>query len=324
VRVVWAVLVTGCLISPSAGATASISIPSNTTVSPGDTFELPITIANASGLLGYYFELRYSPFMDFLCVRKGALTSSWAEPQGSGVMGRCYLGGYGPTPLNGSGTLLYARFRMDTSVPNDYTGFISFKVAELNDGALPVTTQSGTVTVQRIVIVTLPETIEAGPGETIEVPVSLDDATGVQGFFFELPYDGTILEYIDAVFQVPGSWTTLLNATPNRLIIAGQGIQPLTGAPTLLTLRFRIQPDTPFDSETTLTFLTTELNDGAIAATGSECHIEVVNPNPMPIYPYTLIVMIGLILMFSFFQGKVHLSSNRVLHRRVKSAEENL
>ncbi len=306
------VLITAVLLTPLAGATAVISIPSNTTVSPGEVFELPISITNASGLLGYYFELRYSPFMDYLGVRKGTLTSSWTEPQGSGVMGRCYLGGYGATPVNGSGALLYVRFRMDTSVPNDYTGFISFKVAELNDGALPVSTQHGTVTVQRIVIVTLPETIEADPGDTLEIPVSLDDATGVQGFFLELPYDNSLLEYIDATFHLPTSWTTLLNPQSNRLILAGQGIQPLTGAPTLLILRFRIQSETPFGAETTLAFQTTELNDGAIAATGSECHIEVVNPNPMPIHYLTLGIIMLIILYISF--RKSHLMFSRIQH----------
>lgn len=309
---------------PMAGAAVTVGVPADTIVAPGDNFEIPVTITNVSGLLGYYFEMRYSALMDFVGVRRGALTSGWPEPQGSGIVGRCYVGGLGAATVNGTGTLLYVRFHMRPDTPNGHVALLSFKVAELNDGAIPVSTQSGTVTVQRIVIVSMPETIQAGPGEIIDVPVSLDDATGVQGFFLELPYDGTILDYVNTDFQVPGPWTTLLNPLPNRLVIAGQGIQTLSGAPTLLTLHFRIKPETPFDAETFLTFSATELNDGSIAAAGSECRIEVVNPNPMPVYPDTLIVITGLILTLSFFQGKVHPSSNRVLQIRVKSTEENL
>ena len=46
--------------------------------------------------------------------------------------------------------------------------------------------------------VSVPEVLEASPGDTIEVPVYVDDATGVVGYFLELTYDGTVLELADA------------------------------------------------------------------------------------------------------------------------------
>ena len=132
-------------------------------------------------------------------------------------------------------------------------------------------------------IVSVPEHIEAAPGEEIDVPIQIDDAEAVLGYFFSLSYDAGALEYLGTS---PGSltdrWNAVVNPMENALVVASAGATALEGEGTLLVLRFRATT-TPGALHSTLHFdmgtlndgqIPVEFEDGAIAAAGEEGETE--------------------------------------------------
>ena len=128
-------------------------------------------------------------------------------------------------------------------------------------------------------IVSVPEHIEATPGEEIDVPIQIDDAEGVLGYFFSLSYDAEALECLGTS---PGSltdrWNAVVNPMENTLVVASAGAAALEGEGTLLVLRFRATT-TPGALHSTLHFdmgtlndgqIPVEFEDGTIAAAGEE------------------------------------------------------
>ena len=113
-------------------------------------------------------------------------------------------------------------------------------------------------------IVSVPEHIEAAPGEEIDVPIQIDNAEDVLGYFFSLSYDAGALEYLGTS---PGTltdrWNAVVNPMENTLAIASAGATALEGEGTLLVLRFRAT-STPGALHSALHFDTGTLNDGQI------------------------------------------------------------
>ena len=46
--------------------------------------------------------------------------------------------------------------------------------------------------------ISVPGSLTAGPGDAVLVPVSVDDAAGVLGYFFEIEMDGSVVEFVGA------------------------------------------------------------------------------------------------------------------------------
>ena len=85
-------------------------------------------------------------------------------------------------------------------------------------------------------------------GQIIAVPVSVSDTTAkaVLVYDFELAFDSSILQ-LDSIEPVgkTGTISNQLSVTSNpnlssRLLVSAFGIQPITGAGTILNLRFRV------------------------------------------------------------------------------------
>jgi len=113
-------------------------------------------------------------------------------------------------------------------------------------------------------VMSLPGAIAGNPGDEIEVPVTLDDATGVFSYFFDLRFDSAVLEStgIDAGTLTVGWGTPVVNAEPNRLRVAGAGTSALEGSGSIVVLYFRIS-DAAIGAQRSLLHLkSAELDDG--------------------------------------------------------------
>ncbi|MBI2432825.1 MAG: hypothetical protein HYV26_08145 [Candidatus Hydrogenedentes bacterium] len=113
--------------------------------------------------------------------------------------------------------------------------------------------------------VSLPDDLSAAPGEAVDVPVLLDDAAGVLGYYLEIGFDAGALEYVETLSGslTPGWGAPVVNAQAGRLLLAHAGAQALDGAGSLAVLRFRMLATAP--GATALTLVTAKLNDHQLA-----------------------------------------------------------
>ena len=178
-------------------------MPETITAAPGQTFQVPVSLGTVSGVLGYNFEFAYSSQFEYVGVRSGPLTASWSAPVVNAIAGRCNVAGYGVNPVSGPGVLVILTFRVLPAAPIGVVGSMSFQTAELNDGAISVTTHNGTVFVAEIAVLLLPAYVTVQPGAEFTLPVQLTDADAVLGFLFELIYDAGVLELLELLPSTP-------------------------------------------------------------------------------------------------------------------------
>jgi hypothetical protein len=113
--------------------------------------------------------------------------------------------------------------------------------------------------------VRFPQSVEADQGIQFTLPVTMDDARGVLGYYVSVTYDPAVVEFLSAGRgSVTQSWTVpVVNAQPGTIIVAAAGAEAAQGAGSLLVLNFRALPG----AETaipTFKLAEIELNDGTI------------------------------------------------------------
>jgi len=120
-------------------------------------------------------------------------------------------------------------------------------------------------------VMSVPETIIGEPGEEIDVPVMLDDASGVFSYYFDLRFDNGMLDYVDATAgSLTGGWA---EPTPNaeqdngRVRAAEAGVTPLEGSGSLVVLHFRISDSAACGERTLLHLADAQLDDGMTVKT---------------------------------------------------------
>jgi len=232
----------------------------------GTQVEVPVLIDNATGVVGYSLHLIYpATLAQYAGGQAGTLTGGWSAPViNSSVPGEIIVVGAGATALSGAGSVVKLRF--DLTTPG--TGSIRLDAVELNDGAtaataaatVPLTVRDTTVYRQASV-----NPVGADEGTRVEVPVHIDDANGVVGYFLRLTYPAALATY--AGLQrgtLTGGWgnPVVNSGTPGQLIVAGSGATPLSGSGSLVIL----QLDLTTPGTGVMDLAEFELNDGAIAA----------------------------------------------------------
>lgn len=133
--------------SPGAKATREWRLPASVTASPGQEVGLPISLDDASGVLGYYFILTFNGLaLECLGVQKGTLSAGWNEPTVNTQPGRVTAVGANSTALTGAGSLAVVTFRVRNDAPAGST-VLHFDRARLNEGSIPVTAYDGAILV---------------------------------------------------------------------------------------------------------------------------------------------------------------------------------
>ena len=110
-----------------------------------------------------------------------------------------------------------------------------------------------------LINVDIPDNLAAEQGATLTVPIIVSDTTGkgVISYDFALNFDPAVLQPQAVAFDKAGTLSSSyeINAgtgTPGRVVISGFGSTPLTGAGTLLNLKFNVIGTAPTTSVLTL------------------------------------------------------------------------
>jgi len=122
----------------------------------------------------------------------------------------------------------------------------------------------------------IPNDLEAAPGSEVLIPMQIDDATGVSGYFIGITFDSNVLTYVpdsatnagtltDGIFLTP-----IVNSNvPGELRFGSAGFSALTsGSGNLFTFRLMVS-DTAEEGVLPINFIEgfTNLNDGQIPVT---------------------------------------------------------
>jgi len=130
-----------------------MSVPETIIGEPGDEIDVPVMLADASGVFSYYFDLRFdNGMLDYVGATAGSLTGGWAEPTPNAEQdnGRIRAAEAGVTPLEGPGSLVVLHFRISDSATCGQRSLLHFADAQLDDG-MTVKTQDGWVVVGPLV-----------------------------------------------------------------------------------------------------------------------------------------------------------------------------
>jgi hypothetical protein len=138
----------------------------------------------------------------------------------------------------------------------------------------------------------IPVNIEGHPGQVVDVPIMIDDATGVQGFNLRLTYDPDILQLSDAGDLSPGTanplWTNFYGNfdIPGDVSVVGFDALPLLGGNgSILDIGFHVPTSVVSGTSPVTVGLLIDpiggggLNEGAIAMVSSPGSVVIV-PEP--------------------------------------------
>jgi len=152
----------------------------NMTVVGGTSFLVPVYVDSSLtgfNVLSYQLEINFnSTYLTFdSVVTAGSMTASWAFAEGNVPSpGKLVVAGSGATALSDTGRLVFLSFT--ANIPSSDVGTaISFNVAVtlLNEGEIPLSFSSATITVQRPPFITVsPNTALLTRGETKQFTVS--------------------------------------------------------------------------------------------------------------------------------------------------------
>jgi len=125
-------------------------------------------------------------------------------------------------------------------------------------------------------IVSVPDSVEAGPGALVDVPILVTptfDGGSVIGFLATMTFDPTRLAFVevrDCVGGVsyPGGWKPLTsNLIGNELRVAGASSEALAAGGCLFVVRFRVLADVPLGVCSTIDLSRVLFNAGTPCAT---------------------------------------------------------
>ena len=201
----------------------------------GTQIEIPININNAEGVAGFQFTISFNnSVLQAAGIQAGSLTSGWMITPNTTVPGQISIVGVDPTTTglgSGSGSLVKIVFNV-VGNPGSTTDliFTLCKIVNINGVTIPSTSQNGQfgVTGGTNVVVSIPNT-QAASGTTVEIPININDATGIAGFQFTVSFNNSVL---NATGVVAGSLTSGWMITPNTTV---PGQVTVAGADSTLT-----------------------------------------------------------------------------------------
>jgi len=125
---------------------------------------------------------------------------------------------------------------------------------------------------QQTSVMQVPATTTGSPGAEIDVPIMLEDASNVFSYFFDLGFDGSILECLGVSNgTLTSGWTVpTVNVGEDRVLAASSGASALAGSGSLAVLHFRISSSATAGQSSPLHLESAELNDLIIETADGE------------------------------------------------------
>lgn len=131
----------------SAARAASLTLPGDAGAGPGASTSVPITVDDASGMLGTDIVVVYDPAVAAATAANlTSLSSAHVLTTNVDSPGVVRISLYGPVPLSGAGPLLVLEFA-STGQPGSRTP-LTFTWVDLNEGALAASWTDGSYCVQ--------------------------------------------------------------------------------------------------------------------------------------------------------------------------------
>jgi hypothetical protein len=282
----FAAAVTFVLWCSGASASATLSVPESIIAMPGGTLTVSVSLQDSTGVFGFAFELSYDASV-FECtdVQTGGLTVGW-NLEHNAQPGRVTVGGFSATSLTGSGSIAVLQFQVSPDAPNGHQYPLQFVMAELNDGAIPSSAHDGQFTIEDKAQLSISPGLTAPPGEEVDIPVYLDNASGVSvyGYYLELAYDAGRLDFVRAT---PGDMAAGWGAPeiavhPGYISVGGLGVNALPAAGTLGVFRFQVKPGVPQWTRIPLIFQYADLNDDPALVMTEDGVLQVVSLDLLP------------------------------------------
>ncbi|MCP4643781.1 MAG: hypothetical protein GY851_25270, partial [bacterium] len=286
------VLVGGWAVQADA---VTVRIPTDLGAGPDDVISIPVSVDAVSGLVGYYFELAYDgAVLSYEGVSAGSLTASWGTPSANPQTGIVRVAAAGATAVNGAGSLAVIQLRVRADMTDGATSFLNLQGVQLNDGAVSVSTTSGTFEVEVAYGIRAPQDLQCAPDSEFDVDVTVDDAAGVVGYYFRMAYDAGVLEYVSSTpGGLVGGWgAPTVNAGVGTVSLGGYGATPLATGGSLMTLRFRVRTGVVHGQTSPLIIDEADFNDGELGAIPHDGSMMVNDAAGLPLVGTALLAMI--------------------------------
>lgn len=188
------------ITSDSLGVDPSITVGTGSSC-PGETIDIPVSIANNSGIVSLNVSISYdSSKLKLTGVTNGTVLS---DPAHSGSLSTnpyklCYAMDLSPTNITNNGVIATLTFEIlptaspgDTDITVDYNpneiydiDYNNIFFEKVNGKITVVETETPSITVG---------TAFGKPGETVDVPVSIADNSGIVSLNVSIAYDNTKL-----------------------------------------------------------------------------------------------------------------------------------
>ena len=186
---------------------------------PSQIATVPVTVDNISGGEAFGFDISFDTAkLSFAGVEKGGATNTWYTVSGTPITGGIRVGGFagsGSAVTGSAREICRLRFQVNQQACSG--GDVILTASNLEDDLKGAVLTNGKVTP---ICTGGGLTLEIGnasgsPSEIVEIPISVDNATGARSFGFELRFDTTKLAYISTVKG---------NSLPDWAAIDGCGI----------------------------------------------------------------------------------------------------
>jgi hypothetical protein len=230
-----------------------VSLPNTTSCQGSTNVMVPVIVGNTTGqnIIGYDFTFTFNTSVVQLAnpafETNGTLSQGWSVTPNTSTPGQIRIVAFNSMPLSGSGPLIFIKFNVVGSqgamTPLTWTNFLFNEGnpgATLTNGSLTVTASGTTVQVS------LPDTGAPAAANNVMVPITVGDTTGrgIIGYDFTFIFDASVIQLANPAFETNGTlsqgWSITPNPSTGQIRIVAFNSQPLSGAGTLIFMKFNV------------------------------------------------------------------------------------
>ncbi|MBN1154146.1 T9SS type A sorting domain-containing protein, partial [candidate division KSB1 bacterium] len=270
----------------------AIAVP-DTTVVFGENLLLPIFVGDVDDydVQSIHMTITYdqSVVEALSMTNEGTISSTWTDVQYTIEEGSIIASLSGEQALTGAGELIFLELAAIGKVGD--TTRIKIEEITFNKGNPEGVKDSGVITILApTVLVSMPDTT-ARNGELINVPVIVDDLSGldVMSVKLTISYDSRVLDAIGVVQQ--GSLSEdkgmlTFRDYPGSAYVAFNGVSPLEGSGSLFFIQFSVIGGDSSGTELVFNYVTfnngipkSELSNGSLTVYGTVPRVQIALPD---------------------------------------------
>jgi len=268
-------------------------IPDNLPGSPGGTVTVPVSIDDATDIAFASINVFFDPAVLEIASTDVSFGDLWLGVDGWSLTPNALPGQVviilfnagGQATATGGGVIAELEFTVKADAPNGVTD-LDIEPIDPNEGGLNWSGSDGSILVGvgTEVQLSIPEGILAAPGQTVPVPVFINDATGVAFASIDVFFDDSLLEISNgavehgSLWPVTDGWSLTPNAMPGQvrvILFNGGGLAPATGTGQIAVLNFTVKPGVATPQDTPLDIEPVDPNEGGLNWSDSDGSIAI-------------------------------------------------